>query len=139
MKQPKYKLEELKIFKGEDLEPYADIYRDILGIKLENVSTIPECIKAICEDSINKSLMENYIATGKVYTKDMFEISMTINLNTKDGSMTICTYVGYWDLDLERTTNIVPLNCYQEIKEYFFTELEKITTARMNLIKSKVA
>lgn len=102
MTQPQYKLEELKIFhdKKETTDTYSDIYDGgTVGIFLDNVSTMPACIKKICENSINNSLMENYKATGKVYTKDNFEISMTIDLNINNGVLTICTYVGYWDLD----------------------------------------
>lgn len=142
MMQPQYKLEELKIFhdKKETTDTYSDIYDGgTVGIFLDNVSTMPACIKEICENSINNSLMENYKTTGKVYTKDNFEISMTIDLNINNGVLTICTYVGYWDLDLSDTISIIDLDCYEEIKEFFFAELNRITTERLNEIKSKMA
>lgn len=142
MTQPQYKLEELKIFQDtkETVETYSNIYDDsTLGIFLNNVSVMPVCIKEICEKSINNSLMKNYKTTGKVYTKDNFEISMTIDLNIDNGVLTICTYVGYWDLDLSDTISIVNLDCYEEIKEYFFSELNRVTTERLNEIKRKMA
>ena len=61
MTQPQYKLEELKIFhdKKETTDTYSDIYDGgTVGIFLDNVSTMPACIKKICENSINNSLME---------------------------------------------------------------------------------
>ena len=134
MKQPQYKLEELKIFKGEDSKSYSDICITYLGINFENISSVPECIKSICENSVNKLLMEN-----KVYTKDDFEISASIDLDIENGELTIFTYVGYWDLDLSEEINVMSLDCHEEIKEYFFAELERITAERINQIKSKVA
>ena len=139
MKQPQYKLEELKIFKGEDSKPYSDIYITYLGINFENISSVPECIKSICENSVNKLLMENYEKTNKVYMKDDFEISASIDLDIENGELTIFTYVGYWDLDLSEEINVMSLDCHEEIKEYFFAELERITAERINQIKSKVA
>lgn len=140
MKQPQYKLDELKIFTYEELsEPYSNIYSDLISIELEDVFSMPECIKSICEDSINKLLIENYEKTGKMYTKDYFDVSMTLDLNTENGIMTICTYVGYWELDLRKTVEVTSLDCYEEIKRYFFKELDRITTARINQIKSMVA
>lgn len=142
MTQPQYKLEELKIFEDtkETVETYSNIYDDgTLGIFLNNVSAMPACIKEICENSINNSLMENYKTTGKVYTKDNFEISMTIDLNLNNGILTICTYVGYWDLDLSDIISIIDHDCYEEIKEFFFSELNRNTTERLNEIKSKMA
>ena len=141
MEQLQYKLEELKIFKGEDddSEPYSDIYDSYFGIELENISDIPDFIKAACEKSINKLLQENYEKTNKAYTKDDFEVSMSIDLDTENGTLIIYTYVGYWELDLSEKIDVASLDCHEEIKDYFFAELEKITAERINQIKSMVA
>ena len=59
--------------------------------------------------------MENYEKTNKVYTKDDFEISASIDLDIENGELTIFTYVGYWDLDLSEEINVMSLDCHEEI------------------------
>ena len=143
MEQPKYRYEDLH-FEGD--RNYTDINEVIVGFLIDKDLVIDCDNKEKLTEIVNNMLAEHYEKTQQVLYPSDFEISMSVEMDTRTNKIIINTYIyNANDLNLHTTIDIDTLNDSGKMQKYFFNTLSSIVFGKirelqkMAGITSKVA
>lgn len=124
MKQPKYRFEDLHF---ESDRSYTDINEVIVGFLIDNDLVIDCDNKEKLTEIVNNMLAEHYEKTQHVLYPSDFEISMSVEMNTRTNRIIINTYIyNANNLHLHTTIDIDTLNDSGKMQKYFFNTLSSI-------------
>ena len=143
MKQPKYRFEDLHF---ESDRSYTDINEVIVGFLIDNDLVIDCDNKEKLTEIVNNMLAEHYEKTQHVLYPSDFEISMSVEMNTRTNRIIINTYIyNANNLHLYTSIDIDTLNDSGKMQKYFFSTLSSIVFEKIRElqkaagVKSKVA
>lgn len=143
MKQPKYRFEDLHF---ESDRSYTDINEVIVGFLIDNDLVIDCDNKEKLTEIVNNMLAEHYEKTQHVLYPSDFEISMSVEMNTRTNRIIINTYIyNANNLHLHTSIDIDTLNDSGKMQKYFFSTLSSIVFEKIRElqkaagVKSKVA
>ena len=121
MEQPKYRYADLR-FEGD--RSYTDINEVIVGFLIDKGLVIDCNNKEKLTEIVNNMLAEHYEKTGQVLYPSDFEISMSVEMDTRTNRIIINTYIyNANDLNLHTTIDIDTLNDSGKMQKYFFNTL----------------
>lgn len=111
---------------------YTDINDTIVGFLFDRDIIVPFGIQRRLEDIINNMLAEHFAETQQVLYPSDFEVSISMEMDTRINKVIISTYiVNADDLNLHTDT----LHDYGRTKKYFFTELGRIVLDRIGQLQ----
>lgn len=133
MEQLKYRLTDLHLQSDKN---YTDINDTIVGFLFDRDIIVPSDIQIRLEDIINNMLAEHFAETRQVlYTYD-FEVSISMEMDTRTNKVIISTYiVDADDLNLHTEIDTDTLHDYGRTKKYFFNELGCIVLSRIGQLQ----
>ena len=121
MEQPKYRFEDLHLQSDKN---YTDINDTIVGFLFDRDIIVPFDIQRRLEDITNNMLAEHFAETQQVLYPSDFEVSISMEMDTRTNKVIISTYiVNADDLNLHTEIDTDTLHDYGRTKKYFFTEL----------------
>lgn len=129
MEQLKYRLADLHLQSDKN---YTDINDTIVGFLFDRDIVIPSDIQIRLENIISDMLTEHFVETQQVLYPSDFEVSISMEMDTRTNKVIISTYiVNADDLNLHTDT----LHDYGGKKKYFFTELGCIVLNRIGQLQ----
>lgn len=136
MEQLKYRFEDLHLQSDKN---YTDINDTIVGFLFDRDIIVPFDIQRKLEDIINNMLAEHFAETQQVLYPSDFEVSISMEMDTRTNKVIISTYiVNADDLNLHTEIDTDTLHDYGRSKKYFFNELGCIVLSRIGQLQ-KVA
>ncbi len=136
MEQPKYRYEDLR-FEGD--RSYTDINEVIVGFLIDKDLVIDCDNKEKLTEIVNNMLAEHYEKTQQVLYPSDFEISMSVEMDTRTNRIIINTYIyNANDLNLHTTIDIDTLNDSGKMQKNFFNTLSSIVFEKIRELQ-KVA
>ena len=133
MEQPKYRFEDLHLQSDKN---YTDINDTIVGFLFDRDIIVPFDIQRRLEDITNNMLAEHFAETQQVLYLSDFEVSISMEMNTRTNKVIISTYiVNADDLNLHTEIDTDTLHDYGRAKKYFFTELGCIVLDRIGQLQ----
>lgn len=133
MEQPKYRFEDLHLQSDKN---YTDINDTIVGFLFDRDIIVPSDIQIRLEDIINNMLAEHFVKTRQVLYLYDFEVSISMEMDTRTNKVIISTYiVNADDLNLHTEIDTDTLHDYGRTKKYFFNELGCIVLNRIGQLQ----
>lgn len=133
MEQPKYRFEDLHLQSDKN---YTDINDTIVGFLFDRDIIVPFDIQRRLEDITNNMLAEHFVETQQVLYPSDFEVSISMEMDTRTNKVIISTYiVNADDLNLHTEIDTDTLHDYGRIKKYFFNELGCIVLNRIGQLQ----
>lgn len=133
MEQPKYRFEDLHL---QSDKYYTDINDTIVGFLFDKDIIVPFDIQRRLEDIINNMLAEHFVETQQVLYPSDFEVSISMEMDTRTNKVIISTYiVNADDLNLHTEIDTDTLHDYGSAKKYFFNELGCIVLNRIGQLQ----
>jgi hypothetical protein len=133
MEQPKYRFEDLHLQSDKN---YTDINDTIVGFLFDRDIIVPSDIQIRLEDIINNMLAEHFVETQQVLYPSDFEVSISMEMDTRTNKVIISTYiVNADDLNLHTEIDTGTLHDYGRTKKYFFNELGCIVLNRIGQLQ----
>ncbi len=133
MEQPKYRFEDLHLQSDKN---YTDINDTIVGFLFDKDIIVPFDIQRKLEDIINNILGEHFAETQQVLYPSDFEVSISMEMDTRTNKVIISTYiVNADDLNLHTEIDTDTLHDYGRTKKYFFNELGCIVLNRIGQLQ----
>lgn len=133
MEQPKYRFEDLHLQSDKN---YTDINDTIVGFLFDKDIIVPFDIQRRLEDITNNMLAEHFAETQQVLYPSDFEVSISMEMDTRTNKVIISTYIfNADDLNLHTEIDTDTLHDYGRIKKYFFTELGCIVLGRIGQLQ----
>ena len=133
MEQPKYRFADLHLQSDKN---YTDINDTIVGFLFDRDIIVPSDIQIRLEDIINNMLAEHFAETWQVLYPYDFEVSISMEMNTRTNKVIISTYiVNADDLNLHTEIDTDTLDDYGRTKKYFFNELACIVLNRIGQLQ----
>ncbi|RHR73589.1 hypothetical protein DWW50_03590 [Eubacterium sp. AF15-50] len=133
MEQPKYRFEDLHLQSDKN---YTDINDTIVGFLFDRDIIVPSDIQIRLEDIINNMLAEHFVKTRQVLYPYDFEVSISMEMDTRTNKVIISTYiVNADDLNLHTEIDTDTLHDYGRTKKYFFNELGCIVLNRIGQLQ----
>ena len=133
MEQPKYRFEDLHLQSDKN---YTDINDTIVGFLFDRDIIVPFDIQRRLEDIINDMLAEHFAETQQVLYLSDFEVSISIEMDTRTNKVIISTYIFNADnLSLHTQIDTDTLHDYGRTKKYFFNELGCIVLNRIGQLQ----
>ena len=115
---------------------YTDINDTIVGFLFDRDIIVPFGIQRRLEDIINNMLAEHFAETQQVLYPSDFEVSISMEMDTRINKVIISTYiVNADDLNLHTEIDTDTLHDYGRTKKYFFTELGRIVLDRIGQLQ----
>lgn len=133
MEQPKYRFEDLHLQSDKN---YTDINDTIVGFLFDRDIIVPFDIQRRLEDITNNMLAEHFVETQQVLYPSDFEVSISMEMDTRTNKVIISTYiVNADDLNLHTEIDTDTLHDYGRTKKYFFNELGCIVLNRIGQLQ----
>lgn len=133
MEQPKYRFEDLHLQSDKN---YTDINDTIVGFLFDKDIIVPFDIQRKLEDIINNILGEHFAEIQQVLYPSDFEVSISMEMDTRTNKVIISTYiVNADDLNLHTEIDTDTLHDYGRTKKYFFNELGCIVLNRIGQLQ----
>lgn len=133
MEQPKYRFEDLHLQSDKN---YTDINDTIVGFLFDRDIIVPFDIQRRLEDITNNMLAEHFTETKQVLYPSDFEVSISMEMDTRTNKVIISTYiVDADDLNLHTEIDTDTLHDYGRTKKYFFNELGCIVLSRIGQLQ----
>lgn len=133
MEQPKYRFADLHLQSDKN---YTDINDTIVGFLFDRDIIVPSDIQIRLEDIINNMLAEHFAETRQVLYPYDFEVSISMEMDTRTNKVIISTYiVNADDLNLHTEIDTDTLHDYGRTKKYFFNELGCIVLNRIGQLQ----
>ena len=133
MEQPKYRFEDLHLQSDKN---YTDINDTIVGFLFDRDIIVPFDIQRRLEDITNNMLAEHFVETQQVLYPSDFEVSISMEMDTRTNKVIISTYiVDADDLNLHTEIDTDTLHDYGRTKKYFFNELGCIVLNRIGQLQ----
>ena len=133
MEQPKYRFEDLHLQSDKN---YTDINDTIVGFLFDRDIIVPFDIQRRLEDITNNMLVEHFAETQQVLYPSDFEVSISMEMDTRTNKVIISTYiVNADDLNLHTEIDTDTLHDYGRTKKYFFNELGCIVLNRIGQLQ----
>lgn len=133
MEQPKYRFADLHLQSDKN---YININDTIVRFLFDRDIIVPSDIQIRLEDIINNMLAEHFAETQKVLYPFDFEVSISMEMDTRTNKVIISTYiVNADDLNLHTEIDTDTLHDYKRTKKYFFNELGCIVLSRIGQLQ----
>lgn len=133
MEQPKYRFEDLHL---QSDKSYTDINDTIVGFLFDRDIIVPSDVRIRLEAIINNMLAEHFTETKQVLYPSDFEVSISMEMDTRTNKVIISTYiVDADDLNLHTEIDTDTLHDYGRTKKYFFNELGCIVLSRIGQLQ----
>ena len=133
MEQPKYRFEDLHL---QSDKSYTDINDTIVGFLFDRDIIVPSDVRIRLEAIINNMLAEHFTETKQVLYPSDFEVSISMEMDTRTNKVIISTYiVDADDLNLHTEIDTDTLHDYGRTQKYFFNELGCIVLSRIGQLQ----
>lgn len=133
MEQPKYRFEDLHL---QSDKSYTDINDTIVGFLFDRDIIVPSDVRIRLEAIINNMLAEHFTETKQVLYPSDFEVSISMEMDTRTNKVIISTYiVDADDLNLHTEIDTDTLHDYGRTKKYFFNELGCIVLSKIGQLQ----
>lgn len=133
MEQLKYRLTDLHL---QSDKSYTDINDTIVGFLFDRDIIVPSDVRIRLEAIINNMLAEHFTETKQVLYPSDFEVSISMEMDTRTNKVIISTYiVDADDLNLHTEIDTDTLHDYGRTKKYFFNELGCIVLNRIGQLQ----
>ena len=133
MEQPKYIFEDLHLHSDKS---YTDINDTIVGFLFDRDIIVPSDVRIRLEAIINNMLAEHFTETKQVLYPSDFEVSISMEMDTRTNKVIFSTYfVDADDLNLHTEIDTYTLHDYGRTKKYFFNELGCIVLSRIGQLQ----
>lgn len=133
MEQPKYRFEDLHLQSDKN---YTDINDTIVGFLFDRDIIVPFDIQRRLEDISNNMLAEHFAETQQILYPSDFEVSISLEMDTRTNKVIISTYIfNANNLNLHTEIDTDTLHDCGRTKKYFFTELGCIVLGRIGQLQ----